>query len=140
MRKRRLSDDEKDVLVNKISAILGAKESIVFAYIFGSFVTGDEFQDLDVGIFLVGKTQGPSLLVEIGIERELENSIGVPSDVRVINGAPLSFIYNILKHKIVIVDKNEVLRSDFEGFIYKKYFDLVHLKREYLRELINAPV
>jgi hypothetical protein len=40
----------------------------------------------------------------------------------------------------VIVDNNKSLRSDFEGLVYKKYFDFEHLRNEYLREIKNAPL
>ena len=74
------------------------------------------------------------------METELENILLMPFDVRIINRAPLAFVYNVLKNMIVIVDKNKTLRADFEGLIYKKYFDFRHLRDEYLREIINAPV
>lgn len=78
--------------------------------------------------------------LELEIEAEVEDAIRIPIDVRIINNAPLSFIYNILKNNIVVVDKDRSLRTDFEGVICKKYFDFQYLRREYLREIINAPV
>ncbi len=70
------------------------------------------------------------------IENELENIIHFPVDVRIINNAPLSFQYNVIKTSIVIVDKDKIFRNDFEGLVFKKYFDFVHLRNEYLREII----
>lgn len=140
MKKRRLSIKEKEILVEKISNALKAKEHIIFAYIFGSFVSGDSFKDIDIGIFISDSEIKSPLTQELEMEGELEDAIHIPVDVRIINKAPLSFIYNILKNRIVIVDNNKSLRADFEGLVYKKYFDFQYLRREYLREIINAPV
>jgi predicted nucleotidyltransferase len=140
MYKRRLSIKEREVLIKKISDILKRKKYILFAYIFGSFASEDSFQDVDIGIFISGVKDRSPLRLELETEGELEDAIHIPVDVRIINNAPLSFIYNILKNKIVIVDNDKSLRADFEGLIYKKYFDFQHLRKEYLREIINAPV
>jgi predicted nucleotidyltransferase len=78
--------------------------------------------------------------MELDTERELENTVKIPVDVRIINHAPLSFIYHVVKSGFVIVDKNTSIRSDFEGLIFKKYFDFQYVRREYLREITNAPV
>lgn len=140
MRKRRLSAKEKEVLTEKISDILKAKEYILFAYIFGSFVSDDEVKDIDVGVFISSVENKSPLKLELKLEGEIEDAIHIPVDIRIINNAPSSFIYNVLKGGIVIVDNNKSLRSDFEGLVYKKYFDFQHLRNEYLREIINAPL
>ena len=139
MRKRRLSAKEKEVLTEKISDILKAKEYILFAYIFGSFVSEDGFKDIDVGVFISSVENKSPLKLEFKLEGEIGDAIHIPVDIRIINNAPASFIYNVLKGGIVIVDNNKSLRSDFEGLVYKKYFDFQHLRNEYLREIINAP-
>jgi predicted nucleotidyltransferase len=140
MYKKRLPVKEKEAMIDRISEILRDKEYILFAYIFGSFITEVVFHDIDVGLFISGEKTGSPLKIELEIENELEDAIHVQFDVRIINDAPLSFIYNILKNGVVVVDRNKSLRADFEGLIYKKYFDFQHLRREYLKEIINAPV
>ena len=141
MRKtRRLSESEKEILIGEISSALGAREHIQFAYIFGSFVSDEAFKDIDIGIFVSGdKTESP-LEFEIKVERELEGLMHVPVDVRVLNNAPLSFVYNVLKAGVVALDRDPNLRADFEGLVFKKYFDFRHLRSEYLREITHAPV
>lgn len=131
---------EKKILIERTSNILKVKEHVLFAYIFGSFASKERFNDIDVGIFISGEKPKLPLKLELEIEAELEDTLHTPVDVRIINNAPLSFIYNILKNNIVVVDRDRSFRTDFEGLIYKKYFDLKYLRREYLREIINAPV
>lgn len=140
MRKRRLSREERGYLIERIAATLKEKEYVLFAYIFGSFALGESFNDIDVGIFISGERLNSPLRLELEMERELENAVRIPVDIRIINNAPPSFIYNVLKSGLVIVDNNKSLRADFEGLVYKKYFDFQHLRNEYLREIINAPL
>lgn len=140
MRKRRLTLIEKKVLIEEISGILKRKEYILFAYLFGSFISTDVFKDIDIGVFISGAESKSLLKLELMLEGEVEDAIHLPVDIRTINNAPLSFVYNMLKCGIVIVDANKHLRSDFEGLVCKKYFDFQHLRNEYLREIINAPL
>ncbi|MGQ9571209.1 MAG: type VII toxin-antitoxin system MntA family adenylyltransferase antitoxin [Thermodesulfovibrionales bacterium] len=127
-------------MIERIAATLKEKEYVLFAYIFGSFALGESFNDIDVGIFISGERLNSPLRLELEMERELENAVRIPVDIRIINNAPPSFIYNVLKSGLVIVDNNKSLRADFEGLVYKKYFDFQHLRNEYLREIINAPL
>ncbi len=134
--KRKLSIKEKELLIQQAADFLGDRGYILFAYVFGSFASGEDFKDIDIGIFVShDKSESLYLSMELEIERELEDILHVPVDVRVINSAPLSFVYNILKSGKVIVDKDDCLRADFEGLVFKKYFDFKHLRDEYLREI-----
>jgi len=128
MHKRRLSAKEKEVLTERISDILKTKEYVLFAYIFGSFASEGSFKDIDIGIFVAGEKFKSPLRLELDMEGEIESAIHTPVNIRIINNAPLSFIYNILKKGIVIVDNDKSLRTDFEGLAYKKYFDFQHLR------------
>jgi predicted nucleotidyltransferase len=139
MLKREFTKEEKTQLVDEVAYLLAGKEYILFAYIFGSFVTADSFQDIDVGIYVKEGTE-ESLILELDIERELEGTVGLPVDVRIINRAPSSFVYNILKDKIMVLERDGLIRSDFESLIFKKYFDQRRFTKEYLREIINAPL
>jgi predicted nucleotidyltransferase len=140
IKKRVLTDKEKGILVEKTVAFLKTKEYILFAYIFGSFFSGKSFNDIDMGIFVSHEKPDSLLSLELKIERELGDILHIPVDVRIINNAPPSFVYNVLKSGTVIVDNNESLRTDFEALVIKKYFDFRHLRNEYLREIINAEV
>jgi predicted nucleotidyltransferase len=138
--KRVLDAEEKQYLVERIIPILQGKKYILFAYIFGSFASGKSFNDIDIGIFISAERQESLLDLELEIERELSDVLHIPVDVRIINSAPLPFAYNVLKSGVVILDNDKSLRTDFEGLIYKKYFDYKHLRNEYLREITDAAV
>lgn len=140
IKKRTVTKKEREEMAKRISDILQRKGGILFAYIFGSFASGARFRDVDVGVYISGDLPKLSLPMELGLENELQDALHVPVDVRILNKAPVPFVYNVLKGGRVVVDKDKCARADFEGWIYKRYFDLRHLLEEYLREIINAPV
>lgn len=134
-RKRALTAEEKKHLVERITASLQTKEYILFAYIFGSFPSGENFNDIDVAIFISADKLDSFLDKELEIERELGDVLRFSFDVRIINSSPLPFTYNVLKSGTVILDKDKSLRADFEGLIFKKYFDYKHLRASSLPPL-----
>ncbi len=140
MQKYTKSPVEKEALIKKILSILRMKSDIVFVYVFGSFNTGEKFNDIDIAIYLSDGDRASALDKELSLEVELLNRLQLPVDVRILNFAPLPFVYNVLKTGRVIVDRDSVLRSDFESLSYRKYFDFKRFRDEYLRGIKNAPL
>lgn len=138
--KRTLKPAAKKQLCSKVTDRLAQLcPDLVAAYVFGSFVTADAFSDLDLGLLLSKKPSHP-LLLELDLENELEKTVACPVDVRVLNGAPISFIQSVIRTGEVIVDVDPNRRADFEGLILKKYFDFAPFRARYLAEVTNAPL
>jgi len=138
--KRTLKHAEKKRLLSEITDRL--KElcpDLVAVYVFGSFVTADAFSDMDLGL-LFSENPSKTLLLELDLETELERTTACPVDVRVLNGAPLSFVQSVIRTGEVIVDVDPNRRADFEGLILKKYFDFAPFRARYLAEVTNAPL
>ncbi|TYT20334.1 nucleotidyltransferase domain-containing protein [Dictyoglomus thermophilum] len=130
----------KDKIIEAIKNELEKRENVLFAYIFGSFVNSEEYNDIDVAIYVSNFDREKVLDMEFELERILEDKVKKPFDVRIINEAPLGFVYNVLRNKIIVLDRDSLLRSDFESLIFRKYFDYQHLIEEYLKEIKNAPI
>ncbi len=119
--------------MDQIRDMLIGREDIRFAYIFGSFVTEEVFRDIDLAVYLQDADRKQALFFEVDLERTLEDRVGFPIDVRVINHAPLPFRYHVLKDGIPLLDRTPDLRSDYEQLTWKDYFDYKHIRDEYLR-------
>ena len=130
---------EKEEYINTVSSFLQHHGEIYAAYLFGSFVTRESFADIDLGVLLREEPKDP-LGYEIELESKLEKMERFRLDVRVLNNAPISFIQNVIRHGRVIIDREPNLRSDFESYVLKKYFDFARFRRIYLAEVINAPL
>ena len=138
--KHSLKPDQKEKLAVEISVYLEKNfEQVVAAYLYGSFVTGPFFSDIDLGI-LSENDIDRALNFELDLENRLEGIVKYPVDVRLLNGAPLSFCQNVIRHRKIILDRKPNLRAEFEGQILKQYFDFAYFQRRYLQEVTNAPV
>jgi predicted nucleotidyltransferase len=135
-----LEFSEKEKLIETISAQLTAHHSeIIAAYLFGSFITADSFADIDLAVLTQLELTKP-LTFELELEGEIERIIKFPVDVRVLNGAPLSFCFSVIRDGRVILDRNPGVRSDFVSRILRQYHDFSRFRRRYLAEVVNAPV
>jgi len=138
--KRHIFSPEKQLLIDRLSSSLRSRDNILFAYVYGSFARDKTFVDIDIGVYLRKPDLVDPLDLELELETAIQSIIQFPVDVRVINFAPLSFVYNIIKESILAVDKDPDLRADFEGRIFKKYLDFVPYRKRYLKEVTVAPI
>ncbi|RMF98049.1 MAG: nucleotidyltransferase domain-containing protein [Candidatus Schekmanbacteria bacterium] len=137
----KLSEQQKREIEESIIRILCKDSRIIFAYIFGSFLSSESIKDIDIALYIEKEIDSNlSLKLELELERIIQDKVRIPVDVRILNFSPLTFSFNVVKNGKVIIDKNSFLRSDFESLIFRKYFDFKHLSDEYLREVKNAPL
>jgi uncharacterized protein len=134
-----LEHRHKEEILDEIVLILNKRDEIVLAYVFGSFIDPDIFSDIDIGVLTVGNIKSP-LKYEFELEIEIEDRIGYPIDVRILNNAPLSFCQNVIRHGRIILEKDANLTAEFMGQTLKKYFDFAPFRRKYLEEVANAPI
>lgn len=115
-----LEPTKRKRVISLISESLKREESVIFAYLYGSFAEKSPIaRDIDVAVYL-GKIDDPFLLqanLKIKLSDELEkNSIDISPDdidVRIINDASYDFVIDILDRGILLVDKDPGLRTDF---------------------------
>ena len=137
-KKRTLNYAEKDALIKNLSNLLGREDQILFAYLHGSFVTDEPFNDLDIAIYCKEKPAVEMLDYELILEEKLERQLKIPVDLKTLNNAPVSFCYMVLKKGIIIVVNDDKRRVGFEMRTYSKYFDFQPYRQRYLQEVINA--
>jgi len=130
---------EKEEIVDAISTFLQQHGEIYAAYLFGLFITKESFADIDLGVLLRREPED-ILEYEIELESKLEKLERFRLDVRVLNRAPISFAQNVIRYGRLIIDREPNIRSDFENYVLKKYFDFARFRRIYLAEVINAPL
>lgn len=116
---------------------LEKRPNLLFAYVYGSFVMADKFRDIDIAVYLKQIPSTP-LHVELELETELGNIIkNYLVDVRILNNAPLSFRYNVIKSGKPIVVVDDDARTDFEEATLSNYFDFSPFRKMYLKETLG---
>ena len=135
-----VDEKTKSSIIEELKGCLEKQENIAFAYLHGSFVTEERFKDIDVSVYLTSLLSSV-LEVELELETELGNVIRkYPLDVRVLNGAPLSFRYNVIRHGFPLVVKDDDARADFVEATLADYFDFAPFRENYLKEVLSSGI
>jgi predicted nucleotidyltransferase len=104
----RFSKNEKEVLLKKIKEFL-SRYDIDLAIVFGSFVEGDVFRDIDIAIY----SYAMDLDKLLKINSELELELGIPIDIVPLDQLNPIFRLKILRKGLVIVEKPGVFEYFF---------------------------
>ena len=105
-------------------------EQVLLAYLYGSFLRHDTYQDIDIAILLTGPMEPYALFkLQMQIAGEIEDLLSphVPCDVRVLNSAPVEFQYEAIRTGSIIFCRNEEQRIDYETDMMRQYLDLKYL-------------
>ncbi len=135
-----LTEDEKQAVITAVRRLLEDRAEISFAYLHGSFMSEGGFRDIDVAVFVDEPPVSP-LDYELLLETESMKSVrGLPMDVRVLNNAPLSFRYNVIKNGLLLFARDDDKRADFVEYALSAYFDFAPYRTLYLKETLGIGV
>jgi predicted nucleotidyltransferase len=119
---------DREKVISTISRVLDGEEKVIFAYLWGSFVKEESFEDID--IFVYGKDFDDNFTLSSNLkeriyEEFLKEKIDLFSideiDVNIINDAPYDFVIDILREGLLLVDKDPELRTDYIERISDEY-------------------
>jgi predicted nucleotidyltransferase len=128
---------EKERIVNLIKKVLTKDSRLVFAYVYGSFVTEESFRDIDIGIYMNNREENP-FVISSDIKTQLSHLFKKEGlsftadhfDVKVINDAPFTFLKRVFKEGILLIDNDPDLRTDIIENISLKYRECTGLLSE----------
>lgn len=130
----RVEEERKAEIKRTICDILRQDDSISFAYIYGSFTDINvPFHDIDLGVFLKGKNHLEMTKVAINLAVRLSKETTFPVDVRVLNAAPVTFVYNVIKGEI-ICENDEQIRCTVVENTLRHYFDIRPILDQAMKE------
>ena len=96
----RLSRDEKEALLKKIKEFL-SRYDVDLAIVFGSFVEGEVFRDIDIAIY--SYAMDIDELLKIGSKLELD--LSMPVDIVPLDQLNPIFRLKILRKGLVVIEK-----------------------------------
>jgi len=114
------------LLFKKLHDKLISVEKIVFAYIFGSFVKSEKYNDIDIAIYLSDGEIGT--LDYLNFKRELMDIVSVEVDIVILNNANPLIKQQVFKHGVQIFSKDRDLESKF---IVHSLFEYEDMKKYY---------
>jgi len=128
-------------LIHQLRKLLQPDTDILFAYLYGSFVTDPDLlgSDIDVGVYLKhwdlnAYVKKEEQLTALLVSRLHNDRI----DLRIINTLPLLLKYSILRDGILVFSRDERERVDFETTSMIRFFELKPSLDEYSRILSQS--
>lgn len=108
-----------------------------FAYLYGSVLESDRIHDVDVGLFFDEMTiaHQSSLLDHLSVT--LSAAIPVPIDLRVLNDAPLSFLYHVFRGQLLLCH-DEAFLTDLMEDVARRHLDLMPFLRMSTKDAFAA--
>jgi uncharacterized protein len=113
-----------------LEAHLGNHPEIAFALVHGSFMSDAPFRDIDVGIWT---TAAAGAGLDLQLSASLSSDLGVPVDVRRVNDAPTTFLFHVLRGRLIAVQDEACLAGLMERTA-RDYHDRAPLLRRAARE------
>ena len=127
---RRLTRAEREAVLTRLAACLAGRTDVVFALVFGSFLEGQAFRDVDLGIW-TADAAGPRIDLELATT--LSAAVGLPVDVRRVNDAPVPFLFHVLRGRVVVARDERCLADAMERTAWA-YHDIAPLLAHAARE------
>lgn len=118
-------------------AFLTPRNEIDWAYVFGSFLDGSGYHDIDVGVYL-----SPPLPREQVFDYEMELSVGLTMalhttvDVHILNDAPMGFQASALQGEPLLV-RDEKRLTDFIEGVGSAIAEFAHHAEDYLQGVLT---
>lgn len=107
----------------------------VAVYLFGSVARGVAGPRSDLDVAVLFDDDPPRTLEGLQTElgERLQEAIGRPVDLVVLNHAPADLIHRVLRDSVLINEENPTLRVAFEVRSRNEYFDLAPIRERYRR-------
>ncbi len=131
---------DKSILIQKVSSFFQNKNEISTIYLFGSFAKGKnrKTSDIDLGVLHnPGLTKVERFEKNLGYALELENLLQASVDVIDLENADPFFLHQVMREKILVLDKNPARRVSFEVSRRRNYFDMKHFYKEYHKQALS---
>jgi predicted nucleotidyltransferase len=132
----KLSKKERSQVLDNLKEILSGKPEVIFAFVYGSFLEDKDdlsFHDIDVGIYTTKMSEKDAVLYSLDLSGEITEKIKYPIDARVLNQAPINFLYHVIQGKLIL-DKDEDTRSLFMERVIRHYLDMKPLQQRAFKE------
>lgn len=109
-----LLPDQRIILKKGLGLFLSSRKEVIFAYLFGSFIDGIPFKDIDLALFLDPGMIAPDQMENYGerCSEDLADIFRQIFDVSILNDAPASFVLNVLKKGELLFSKDDRLRTN----------------------------
>jgi len=134
--------EEREEIIRTLRDVLATLPSVRVAYLYGSFLSREDFRDIDIALLIDTALDDNQMLAYAARAGDLsEKALGFrhECDVRVLNDQPCWFLYEVISTGLPIFIANADERFDFETQVLIEYQDMKYtydlFDREYLAKV-----
>ena len=131
----RINKGEREKILKKIKNFLEKDHEIILAFIHGSFRFNKPFRDIDIAVLLRDKEKAFEYTINKSVE--LEDEIGLPIDIHVLNDAPVTFRYHVVRNGTLLFTKNKAKLQEFIIKTLKEYWDFKTLMKHSIAKALS---
>ena len=132
-RLHQLNTEQRAIVVDTLRTELAQEDDIVFAYLYGSFLDGVGFHDVDVGAYRAPGISDSHSARAAGLSERLSARVDIPVDVRIVNEVPISFLYHVLRG-MLLFSRDDVRLAEVIEDTTRRYLDIAPLLRHSTKE------
>ena len=111
--------------------------AIIFAYVYGSILDSTSVHDVDVGLYLDDSQLSRQSEILDTLTDRVVAAIALPVDVRILNAAPVSFLFHVFRG-CLLLSRDEGLLTDFLENVPRQYLDIAPLLRQATKEAFSS--
>ena len=128
--------------INKIRNFIRKQKYIKLAYLFGSYATKNQgyLSDIDIAFYLNPSLNKKQLFnKELFLRAKLNGILKTNKliDVVIMNEAPTTLNFKIIKNGKILFEKDKDIRVDIETRIMSKYLDRRYYDKRYLNNFFR---
>jgi predicted nucleotidyltransferase len=118
---------EADTDVGRLTEALAAEPGVVVAYLFGSRARGTSHSqsDIDVAVLFADSVDAHER------ELDLRATLGDNVDLVVLNDAPVSLAYRVLRDGVLLVSHDDAARIEHWVRTVDRYIDMAPMRRAF---------
>ena len=131
--------NERREVVEIVKMVVSRKLHVVFAFLHGSFLSEPWFRDIDVGVFVSTTDSSAYLDYELDLSQQIEDALpsAFPVQVKVLNEAPVSFRFNVIRGDLLFT-RDERSLVDFMTSTARQYLDIAPFLHRYMKEAMAS--
>ena len=133
----RADSAERARVVRALTVALEAEPDLDFAWLHGSFFSGGGFHDVDVGVHL-NAAPDARYRRTLDLAVRLDREAGFPVDVRVLDDAPVTFLFHVFREGRLLLSRNDERLADLMERTVREYLDMEPLLRRATIEAYGA--
>jgi len=123
-------------IFNRLASELAEEPGIRFAYVYGSVLGSESIHDVDVGLYLDDSQLTRRSEISGALADRLSVAVEMPVDVRILNAAPITFLYHVFRGHLLFSCDEELL-ADLLEEVPRLYLDMAPLLRQSTKDAFS---